>query len=113
MPESPAAGWTYTSSNGVSGRMRPFATAFSATPPARQRFGSPVRSQSAFDEVQVRLLEHRLERRGDVLVQRGQLGLRLARGAEHLLQPLRRRCVPIVGVPSSQVMSTPSLVVRK
>ena len=52
----------------VSGRMRPFATAFSATPPARQRFfepGAPVRRA---DEVEVRLLEHRLQRGGDVLV---------------------------------------------
>ena len=89
IPESPAAGWTKTSSNGVSGRMRPLATAFSATPPARQRFGIPVRSQSASDEVQVGLLEHRLERRGDVLVQRGRARLAgLARRAEHLLQPL-------------------------
>ena len=54
----------------VSGRIRPFATAFSATPPARQRFvepGAPVRRA---DEVEVRLLEHRLERGGDVLVVR-------------------------------------------
>ena len=32
--ESPAAGWTYSSSNGVSRRMRPLATLLSATPPA-------------------------------------------------------------------------------
>ena len=49
------------------------------------RAGAPVRGA---DEVEVRLLEHRLERRGDVLVVLRQLGARLARRPERLLHPV-------------------------
>ena len=47
VPESLAAGWTKIRSNDVSRRIRPFATAFSATPPARQSRGRFVRCQTA------------------------------------------------------------------
>ena len=49
------------------------------------RAGAPVRGAH---EVEVRLLEHRLERRGDVLVVLRQLAARLARGPERLLHPV-------------------------
>ena len=48
--------------------------------------GAPVRCAH---EVQVRLLEHPLERGGDVAVSLGQLAPRLAGGAERLLHPVR------------------------
>ncbi|CPU66765.1 Uncharacterised protein [Mycobacteroides abscessus] len=42
VPESPAAGWTQTSSNGDSRQTREFATQFSAVPPAMVSTRSPV-----------------------------------------------------------------------
>ena len=66
--------------------MRPFATALSATPPARQTFVEAGASLCLADGVQVRLLEHRLQRAGDVLVVLRQLALRLARRAEGVLE---------------------------
>ena len=41
-PASPAAGWIQRFSKRPSRRIRPLATQFSATPPARQRFFMPV-----------------------------------------------------------------------
>ena len=49
VPASPAAGCTQIRLNGPRSRSRAFMTQFKATPPARQRFSSPVApcSQSA------------------------------------------------------------------
>src|SRR2546422_7543790 len=41
-PASPAAGWIQSRLKGPSRKIRPLATQLSATPPARQRFSSPV-----------------------------------------------------------------------
>ena len=89
VPESPAAGWTYSSSNGVSGRIRPFATAFSATPPARQRFREPLAAASEPGDVQDELLEPRLQCGGDVVVPAASSSPRGARRPELVLEPLR------------------------
>ena len=73
----------------VSGRMRPFATAFSATPPARQRFFDPVRRCAARTRCRYASSSIAWSAAATSSVHLGQLGARLARGAERLLHPVR------------------------
>ena len=56
----------------------PLATQFSATPPARHRFFEPVCLGEAARQPQHRLLQHRLDRGGDVHVKRRQQLIRAA-----------------------------------
>ena len=101
VPASPAAGWTKTSSKAVRSRTRPLATALRPTPPAMQTAVQRVWRWIGVQQVQVRLLQARLQRGRDVLVARLDRLALLARRSERLAQPLgverpqrRRSAVP-------------------
>ncbi len=86
-PASPAAGCSHRLSNKPCFSSLPLATQLSATPPARQRFFSPVSRGDGASQLEHHLLGHCLDRSGQIHFALGERRFGLARrGAEQRIE---------------------------